>query len=456
MRKLLICLLFLAVPLSAEKVYFDPPDPTNRTPVTIRVSGLWDSGCLPAAPNVRVEGRTIIVQATPTGLCSPTLPIVAPYRIETWAGLLEPGTYDVRAELGLRGIFQRVAEAKLVVREAGVASVLNTPIEISPRVVAPGAPLVHIRADFFPPCVLIDPCPVPTVKFNGVAAREYQSISDHEVVVRAPNSLAPGSNVDITIEAAFTETITNAIRVYDPDADYDPSLFERVLFPVIFNGGGAAGSRWQTDAWLHNSAFYASISRFRTVAQNIGCVPPNCDAELRPRETRELDYGDDRPAGFFDNVARGSGHELHTNVLFRDLSRQAEAFGTEMPVVRENDWRTGQTVLLGIPGGQDSRIMVRAYALENDAEVTATLPMRVYLINGTEPILEETLTLALPADKDHGPAAASYGIPVLPPSVPGPLRIEFGPLNTKYDDRYWVFASVTNNRTQHVTLVTPQ
>jgi hypothetical protein len=455
MRKLLFCLLFLAVPLSAEKVYFDPPDPTNRTPVTIAVAGLWVPDCRPASPAVLVQGRTITVTAMVTGSCGPTVPVVSSYRFEVWAGLLEPGTYDVVADLIAGDIRQRVAATKLVVREAGFAPGPNTAIDISPRVVAPGTPSFHIRADFFPPCVLIDPCPVPRIKFNGVEAREYQLIADNEVVVRAPNALAPG-NVDVTIESAFTETITNAIRVYDPGADYDPSLFERVLFPVIFNGGGAAGSIWSTDAWIHNSAFYAAISRFRTVEQNIGCVPPNCDTQLRPRETRELDHGDDRPAGFFDHIARGSGEDFHTNVLFRDLSRQAEAFGTELPVVRENDWQTGKTVLLGIPGGPDSRIMIRAYVLENDAEMSGTLPLRVYLINGTEPILEQTLILAAPADKDHEPASASFNIPALPAAIAGPLRIEIGPLSTSFDNRYWAFASITNNRTQHVTLVTPQ
>lgn len=448
-------LLFLAVPLSAEKIYFDPPAPTNRTPVTIRVAGIWDAGCPPSSPTVNVDGRSINIRASLTGLCSPTLPVAAAYGFEVWTGLLEPGRYSVNVVFAAGDAFQRVATASLVVREHGVAPGFNTPITITPGVTHPGTPAFHIRGDFFPPCVLIDPCPVPHVFFNGVEVQDYQYVNDNEVIVRPRGGVTVG-NIDVTIQAQFTETITNAIRVYDPAEPYDPSLFERVLYPVLYNGPGAAGSLWTTDAWIHNSAFFTEIARYHTVAQNIGCVPPNCDATIRARETRELDHGDDRPAGFFDNIARGSGQDFHANVLFRDLSRQAEAFGTEMPVVRENDWLRDKAVLLGIPGSSDSRIMIRAYGLENDPEMSAALPMRVYLINGTEPILEDVLHLAVTDDKDHEPASASYGIPQLPATVTGPLRIEFGPLTTKYDNRYWVFASITNNRTQHVTLVTPQ
>lgn len=452
---LLLAVVFAVLPLSGEAVRFDPPAPTTETFVSMRVAGLWSLGCRPANPEVSREGRTVTVRLSVMGECASELPALQSYSVEAPLGLLPAGESTIIVEAWEGSTRFELERTTVYVREA-LPVVGGSRVEIRPRVVFPGQPHVAIRAEEIAPCPPLVDCAKPIVLFNGVQGTFVARLSDDEVIVRAP-MLGPDPEVDVEIRRmedgtrpAWTVHIEGALRVAPVSDVVDPSLFERILVPVIYNGAGAFGSQWRTEVWLHNLS-NAALPRLRTQEQLIGCAPGYCDVPLEARETRKLEI-DSAPRGYLMHIARGSGDDLAVNVLFRDLTRQATALGAEMPVVRESEFLTGHSAILNVPTEQKYRITLRGYAFES-----GTIRFRVSRMDGT-PLFESGL-LSLYGGDDvtphHGVIAdLMEAFPQL--GGMGPFRIEFDGLESSGDDRYWVFASITNNDTQHVTLITPQ
>lgn len=427
----LVLSLALSAPLFAVTIVVDPPAPQVGDPVRIRVSGWWPDGCVPDSVIVSMPapGRIELFLRVPQDLGCILVPVQ--FSKEAVLASLPAGTWQVavyapQPPLALRFLGETSFVVASTVPQA----------EVEPRVIPAGAqtPWISLRAERIAWCPPIaNPCPVPRIAFNGVAVPDMHRLSDDEVLVRAP--LPDGTqSIDVDIIAGgFTAKLTNVIRV--AGSAYDPALYERVLIPVIYNGPGAHGSQWRTDVALHNSGNTAITVRGRE--------------PLNAGETRMLLTPDSAPGGFFLDIGRFSGDVLHTNALVRDVSRQAEALGAEMPVVREGDWRSGKAVLMNVPGSANYRVTVRAYAFDGTPETVLTLPYAIYPMNGTAAVATGNITLAASAD---GPA---YG--TLERSLPaGAFRYEFGPLPEFADPRFWVFASITNNTTQHVTVITPQ
>ena len=233
---------------------------------------------------------------------------------------------------------------------------------------------------------------------------------------------------------------------------YDPSLFERVLIPVILSQEGAYGSRWVTDALIENAGD-EDVTLFRTFLAARSCpVPEGCPLfdTLPARVVAEV-IGQ-WTTGLFVHISRAS--QVRFQVLARDLSRQSEALGTEIPVVRENDWRSGPIHLMNVPADPRFRVTLRVY-LEGDVEAFSWVPIRIFRMGSVTPIVDTTLSL----DRSHnGQIPATGWVADLAPhyTIPAgePLRIEIGIPGTGH--RFWAFASVTNNTTQHVTVISPQ
>src|SRR5205814_4986424 len=163
----------------------------------------------------------------------------------------------------------------------------------------------------------------------GDAVATVVSESPNSVTVIAPIH-APGV-VDVTVYA-FRAT---ASFYYVPnDKTPDPAFYEPVFFPVAFSGPGALGSQWTTQIHMRNENDY-SVALLPMSAFNLGCVS-DCDALVPKHSTRTT--GINTPNGFFVYVPRQASPAIHFDTLIKDLSRQAEALGTEIPVVREKDF----------------------------------------------------------------------------------------------------------------------
>lgn len=252
----------------------------------------------------------------------------------------------------------------------------------------------------------------------------------------------------------------------------DPDDYERVLIPVFFFGEGAHGSRWETRAVVYNDGRDSVV-----LARNALNGDPVCDAicgcgsrgEVLPDETNEICRGLSSFAGVLIYPRKDQADSLFYELVVRDRSRDSSSAGAEVPVVRERDLRE-KIVLLDVPVGGKFRTALRVFDSGGRGGVEARI--QVFAADGTEPLYDAPITLIQPvlyfAPEPFPMNPAIAFIPDLLSYLPAPedgpegmdgrsetrrLRIELTPI--KPLERFWAFASVTNDETQEVTMITP-
>lgn len=307
-------------------------------------------------------------------------------------------------------------------------------------------------------CLL--PCPAK-VTFDGVLA-ELKDEKDSALLVSTPPHEAGTVDVTVTTGDGRTVTARNAFT-YVPQIE---ATYERFLLPVYLDGEvpGANGSRWVTQLWLRNNS-----------AEVISLAPWPCDAACPPvfPLTRALVPGESLQnlAPFFRPptanpsrvlyATKSNADRLSTNLRLFNAAGDAFDAGTEIPVVREKNLLTSTVQLHAVPlndrfrvmlrvydiGRSDSRFRVRIY--EQAGGTSTTPPMReLDLITTLDEIGEFKTKAAYAAYSDF------HTLLEPPGGRPPSLRVEVEPLTQ--GSRFWAFISITNNTTQHVTLVTPQ
>lgn len=242
------------------------------------------------------------------------------------------------------------------------------------------------------------------------------------------------------------------------------------LLPIALNDRivpGAFGSQWATRFGVANSGpdellFEAPIDGW-------------FDGVGSPMVLR-IDPGQSASAGtWFERFYNPAGHPgvmlfyspeheatIHFSLRVQDMSRQALTWGTEIPVVREHEFRTGRLSLPQIPLDARFRPMLRIYDVDRHG---GSVAIRFFDEDGVL-LAEESVELIVPEGYQRGdgllyydywyPAWAQVGDFVARhPQLAGNdrVRIEVEP---QAGVRFWAFVSVTNNETQHVTLITPQ
>lgn len=162
---------------------------------------------------------------------------------------------------------------------------------------------------------------------------------------------------------------------------------------------------------------------------------------------------------------------LRISLRVHDLSRQDKSFGAIVPVVPENRFGRALT-LVGLPGEDPNfRLNLRIYSLTTDANVQANV--QAFATNPHQEVIDTAQDVLL----------GSRSFSLLPPSVVGsgpgsqppgsaPSYLSIGDLKTitggKTAPLYrleissttpgvtiWAFATITNNDTQEVTVVSP-
>jgi hypothetical protein len=299
-------------------------------------------------------------------------------------------------------------------------------------------------------CPIVPPCNAPTVRFGNSVAITATEISGTQVSVVTP-AHEPGT-VDLIVTTRNGQTITlaNAFTfVANTHANW-----ERVIIPVAVKSlAGNFGSLWTTDI----AAFNAGNSQIHLEDCIAGtCVGPSNNPPLAPGQARyfNFQYLFDAPAAIVW-VPQTEIGGLRLSARFRDLSRQAETFGSELPIVRESEIGTGTLHILDIPTDERFRVNLRVYDI--DARRNNSISVRVISMNG-----EESLALTAPVamhiaeeqvDELYGYAQVSLDSVIATSRFPT-VRIEV----TASDPatRLWGFVSVTNNETQQTTIVSPQ
>jgi hypothetical protein len=456
MRRVFVLLLLFAAASRAlfaqsPSIRFDPPAPTSQTAVTITVSGVWGDGCPPRQASAMLSGRRILVTLFPSQTPCPIIPVMpVPFRVSAFVGTLAAGTYEVEVLVPTTTLPLTFAETTLLVRDA------EPELEVRPSVVQALPATVRIRGNGIGTCPPnVSPCipPVLEVAFNGTKSTQVRIINADEIEALVPGILGTRViTVAVTADDGRPWETEGALILASPNGLYDPQAFERILIPVILEGPGAFGAQWITDAWIENAEDY-DVRFFRAPFATLPCgIPEGCDVPPIPkRSTRRIES--QWPTGVFIYPERGA--DVRLNVLVRDLSRQAEALGTEVPVVREDDWKSGKFGLLNVPADPRFRVSLRVYFEENPQFGFFFLPVRITRMTDDISIVETTIGLdfahngIIPAAGFIADIGTQLGIP-----AGTPLRIEVGPAPGGV--KIWGFASVTNNTTQHVTVISPQ
>jgi hypothetical protein len=237
--------------------------------------------------------------------------------------------------------------------------------------------------------------------------------------------------------------------------------FERVLLPVVVQGviPGAYGSLWVGELTLHNSSrLSVQTDPMPCELQSVPCqglIAANSVVHFRP-STGEQKGTAVRPV--FMYIPTIVAKEIHLHLTIRDISRANESDGIELPIVRESEFRTEKISLLDIPV-REFRTTLRLY---NGSDAPTHVRVRVFDLESQSALVDRVVGIAAAQLTENGnghflqPGFAELGdlIAEAQQRKPGleQTRIEIDPSNVAV----WGFASITNNSTQQVSLVTPQ
>ena len=417
-RTLAVGLLLAVVASSAHaQIAIDPPDPTPKDDVTLTVQQ-FDS--CPPSPDVTRNGFEIVVNIR-WGLClSP--PFLITHTISL--GKLPAGTYHVVANYGnndLKTFAFTVFDAN--------GSVIVSP-SLGPTT---GGTVVNVtHSGGF--CLGRQPtsCSAPVITFGGVPATDV-TIVDYAHFRATTPPHAPGA-VEVRVSGDSLDVSSYAFRYFDRAADASPKFFEKILVPVIYNGAGANGSQWVTDVAMRNDRDYA-IEPWRAIS---GTSPIPAGTPVR--------FGSSNaPTGMLVVVPREEAESLHFHAMVRDTSRSDSDAGTELPVARERDF-SSNLELVDIPVDGRFRLMLRVYSLARAdlAEVT------IYSMENGIGLRKFYVPMTQPAGDRPGFGSA-------PDFIAGTSGDRIGlRIRSLTGAPAWAFATVTNNETQHVTIVSPQ
>jgi len=251
----------------------------------------------------------------------------------------------------------------------------------------------------------------------------------------------------------------------------DLAVFETLLLPVVNRPTpGGYGSLWESRFSMYNGNEVALDPN--PVVPDIfpfssGCFFPTCDPiPLVPAKSRyeallfQPDVGS--PPGILLYVKREFAEKLAFSLRVQDVSRQALTWGTEIPVVRESELFTTTLQLFDVPTDDRFRQALRVY--DPDAKVQSLVRIDIY---SSDNVLISTATLVL-AEPPSANCGVPAGLACFPstaevlsltdrfPEIRGHslVRLAITPLSEGL--RFWAFVSITNNESQHVTVVTPQ
>ena len=242
---------------------------------------------------------------------------------------------------------------------------------------------------------------------------------------------------------------------------------EKVLVPVYASEPlpGVNGSLWTTDLWVSNSG--EEVSMVGGIVWD--CLLPECfsPAPLPPEVTiRTAPLAVEALRGTLLTVDSDQPAQTAFGLRFRDLSRQATTWGTELPLPREGAFRSSRFSLVDVPVTEGFRQTLRIYELDGTPR-SALVRIRLFRIDpdrhsvsgDPDTLLGEavrTLSFTPPDDLiDHpGYAEVTDLSAIAPLGDAERLRIEIEPDTPGL--RLWAFVTVIHNETQHATVISPQ
>ena len=417
---------------AALEVTPSPADSMQK--ITIRLSGTEQSRCVPDDPSVAIIKRTIILRYRITlPICES---VATPYAHLTTLGPLAAGLYTVQAIFGNGSV--PMAETSLTVREAAV------PFRITPR----AAPKTTGGKVTFQNTRIFCESGIPNCERREVFFGDKPAVVDRvsdlfsEFTVTAPPHDADFVDVTIRFPDGTSSTSQRGFHYFDPAAPPDPALFERILLPITQDVRGAFGSDFRVSLAVYNDNRYF-VPMWRPVGQ---------EPALAPAALSTLRTG--KPNGALIFPLREAAEVLYFSSNARDVSRVAETFGTEIPIVREADIRAGHSEMPVVPADPNFRLNLRLYGVDakpGSVHVSVHSPDNRIFFGDSDVELHASGNPEEPAFAMLSNLRAAF--PGLQEISSGSFRVH---LQGAFGYRYWALLTVTNNTTQQITTITPQ
>ena len=227
----------------------------------------------------------------------------------------------------------------------------------------------------------------------------------------------------------------------------------RVLVPVVATAAnGAFDSQWTSEMVAFNASTNpVSILYSHPCAGT--CVP---GAVVHASEASDLAIlpGSTVPAAFI-YVPNESIDAFEFGLRVRDVSRQSDSWGAEVPVVREGRAFQGPFDLLNVPLPSRFRQTLRIYDFEDKSGSSVRVQF-FDMITGRLLKDFQMAMLAPRSDDIFTPAYVQFDQFGQAPELGGIDRIRVRVSPTNSAQRLWAMVSVTNNVTQELTMITPQ
>ena len=238
---------------------------------------------------------------------------------------------------------------------------------------------------------------------------------------------------------------------------------ERFLVPVYLAGPtpGAFGSVWVSELRILNAgATNAAIENFGVMNQTglftPETLPPNVEIAGR-RVNNAVSVAN---PGALLLVRSEFADQLAFQARVRDTSREAQGWGTWLPVVHESAASTSPLHLLDIPVDPRYRQMLRVYSFDRTAG--RAVRVRVYATreNAQFPTSSDSLIneVSLPLQvigSEAQPSYAQIADLAFLPGIAGHNRVRVT-IEPQGDFGIWAMVSITNNVTQEVTMIVPK
>jgi hypothetical protein len=276
--------------------------------------------------------------------------------------------------------------------------------------------------------------PAPSVAFGSALATNVKFIDSTMLEVVTPSSLPITVSVTVTNldGTGFAEAQNAFTFLGDMNEGFEPLLFPIFTRPVF----GAFGSEFRTFARASQIGLPTVL--FGLDQRCLQVFPP-----LDPTVPVAVDIDTALPADCASGTGRvfwmkkGTGSAVAFNLRVADVSRAASSLGTEIPVVRADEFSIGGVALVGIPSDPRFRITLRIYSLDH-----VDGPLRLFGEG-----LNRQVHLSTPDDIFEPAYLEVHDLPPLLTRL-----VILAPENV----RIWAFITVTNNDTQQITTVTPQ
>ena len=291
----------------------------------------------------------------------------------------------------------------------------------------------------------------PIVVFGFEPALSTTRIDDHTLVAITPPHL-PGT-VDVIV------FFHDQLPIVTPPTGLTftffggvPPDYERVLLPTFTPPvHGAFGSEFHTDLRISNRgtgkvSFYGLQARcpFQVCDEIPADVPFHVEGgeEIEPDDV--VYRGN--PAKFIW-MKKDPGAAMTMSLRVHDVTRADLNFGTEIPIVKDDEWVNNRIVFVGVPSDPRFRNTLRIYG---------QFPFTALVKVGNREAVRVPMSLT------NTMFEVPYGVFSDFPSDTGPVRVTIDAVDdllqpiAAMDVPMWAMITVTNNETQAISTITPQ